>query len=58
MLSQDLEAECAKSGPSDLLEEIGFQLLKFVSSRRDITFVLALPCCPYYTDDLQTRQLG
>ncbi|KAK5947135.1 hypothetical protein PMZ80_001282 [Knufia obscura] len=34
---EDLEMECSKPEPSLTLEEIGLQLLKFVSSRRDLT---------------------
>ena len=34
---QDFETECIKPGPSHTLEEMGLQLLKFVSSRRDLT---------------------
>ena len=43
--SQDLEAECVKPEPSHILEEMGLQLLKFISSRRDLTYGLSLLLC-------------
>lgn len=36
-LLQDFETECVKPQPSQTLEDIGFRLVNWISSRRDIT---------------------
>ena len=40
---QDLETECLKPEVSDKLEEIGLNLLKWVSSHRGLTYVVPSP---------------
>lgn len=35
-LSQDLETECVKPEPSQVLSDIGLNLLKYVSSHRGL----------------------
>lgn len=37
---QEFELECLKPEPSRRLQEVGLQLLKYVSSHRGLTYVL------------------
>lgn len=39
-VSQDLETECLKPGVSDKLEDIGLNLLRWISSHRGLSYVM------------------
>ena len=40
-LTQDLEAECVKPEPSQVLSDIGLALLKYISSHRGLKYAFS-----------------